>query len=62
VGFVGSRSRGTAHAKDRNGYPSEVGSVMHSRTAVFAVSYREEVGPVGPYIPTLGYPTSATDM
>ena len=32
------------------------------RTAVFGVAYQEETGPVGPYIPTLGYPTSAADL
>ncbi len=32
------------------------------RTAVYGVAYQEETGPVGSYIPTLGYPTSAADM
>ena len=36
--------------------------MTRSRTTVFAVTYREDAEPVGPYIPTLGYPTSASDM
>ena len=32
------------------------------RTAVYGVAYQEETGPVGSYVPTLGYPTSAADM
>jgi hypothetical protein len=34
---------------------------MPDRAALFAVTHREDVGPVGPHIPTLGYPTSAAD-
>lgn len=33
-----------------------------SRTTIFAVTHREDVGPVGPYIPSVGYPTSVSDM
>ena len=35
---------------------------LSSRTALFGVAYAEETGPVGPSIPTLGYPASAADL